>query len=255
MSAAPAYFTKDELLSLDSEKIPYHIAFIPDGNRRWAKSRSFDISSGHKHGASNLIGIVKAAKQIGVKQVSFYLFSTENWSRPEEEIHALMLLLQQFLIDENQSMIDEGIRVNTIGDLSRLPAPVVETIAWSKEQTKHGDQVELALALNYGGRSEMARAMKKIAEEVAAGSLDPSTIDEQSIEKRLETYRFKDPELLIRTSGENRISNFLLWKLSYTELYFSDILWPDFRPCHLMEAVKDYQKRERRLGGQGCSKQ
>lgn len=243
------YFTLDELTALNPKTVPSHIAIIPDGNRRWAKNRELNPSKGHEEGATTLVDIVCAAKDMGVKNVSFYLFSTENWSRPKEEVDALMFLLHMFLIDQRPVMLREGIRLQTIGEISKLPSYVIDTICESKEATAHCSSVNMVLALNYGARDEMRRAVTSIAEKISAGSLASHEITEAEIANNLDTAPYGDPELLIRTSGELRLSNFLLWQLSYAEVYISEVLWPDFRPVHLYKAILEYQKRERRLGG------
>ncbi len=243
------YFSQDQHGQLHPENIPNHIAIIPDGNRRWAKSRELNPSKGHEEGASTLVDIVCAAKDLGVKTVTFYLFSTENWSRPPEEVDALMFLLHMFLIDQRPVMLREGIHLQTIGETSKLPAYVIETINESKTATEHCNTINMVLALNYGARDELRRAITTIAEKVSAGTIQSHHITETMIAESLDTAAYGDPELLIRTSGELRLSNFLLWQLSYSEVYISDVLWPDFRPVHLFKAILDYQQRERRLGG------
>lgn len=243
------YFTLDQFDKLLIDKTPSHVAIIPDGNRRWAKSRELNPSKGHEEGASTLVDIVCAAKDLGVKTVSFYLFSTENWSRAEEEVDALMMLLHLFLIDQRPTMLKEGIRVQTIGEISKLPQYVQDTIKESKQATEHCNNINMVLALNYGSRDELRRSFQSLAKKIALGKLTPEDITESMIGQSLDTAPFGDPELLIRTSGELRLSNFLLWQLSYSEIYVTDVLWPNFRPLHLYEAILSYQQRERRLGG------
>lgn len=243
------YFSEDQFKAICAEKAPSHVAIIPDGNRRWAKNRSLNPSKGHEEGASSLVDIVCSAKDLGVKNVSFYLFSTENWSRPQDEVDALMLLLHLFLIEQRPVMLREGIRVQTIGDISKLPSYVIQTINESKKATEHCKTINMVLALNYGARDELRRAMKSLGEQVATGTLSPNDITEEKIGNFLDTSPYGDPELLIRTSGELRLSNFMLWQLSYAEIYVTDVLWPDFRPVHLYQAILSYQQRERRLGG------
>ena len=242
-------FTSDLLATLDPARIPQHIAFIPDGNRRWAKQHEEEIAHGHKTGADNLIDITLAAKALGVKVLTFYLFSTENWSRSKEEVAALMWLLQEFLTVNRQRMIDEGIKVSTIGHTSALPKEVYDCIGESVEATAGCDKIEMVMALNYGGRNEIVRAVKHLVSEYSVKDRSAEEINEEVIGKCLDTSQWSDPELLIRTSGEMRLSNFLLWQLSYSEIYFTHLLWPDFKPQDLLKAIVDYQKRERRLGG------
>jgi len=227
--------------------IPRHIAFIPDGNRRWAE-KHYPGSFGHKTGADILIDTVKAAKKIGVKVVTFYSFSTENWVRSQEEVDALMWLFHTYLIDNRETMLEEGIRLGIIGDLARVPNPARSTILETKELTKHCTGIDMVLAINYGGRDEITRAVKKIAKGVHDQTIDPETIDEHMIAKHLDTHPWGDPELLVRTSGEMRLSNFLIWQLSYAEIHIVDALWPEFTPQHLQDAIAAYQKRERRHG-------
>lgn len=244
-----AIFSPTDLAPLNQTRIPRHIAIIPDGNRRWAKHHGKIIQGGHRAGANIIIDTVKAAKEIGVKTVTFYLFSTENWSRPKTEIAALMWLLKEFLINQCQEMLAHGVKLNTIGNLSAFAPDVREVIEKTREKTAHCDEIDMVLALNYGARDEIRRAVQKVIDGALEGNTAREEITEASIAKHLDTAPWGDPELLIRTSGEMRISNFLLWQLSYTELYVTDVLWPDFRPHHLLEAVIDFQQRDRRLGG------
>lgn len=243
------FFTKEEIDSLVPERIPPHVAIIPDGNRRWAKKQEMSVQKGHKEGADILMDVLRGSKEIGIKAVTFYTFSTENWLRPESEVDGLMWLIETYLKNELQTMREEGVRFNAIGDISRLPQSLQETIAVTLEETRKHDKIDLILALNYGARDELARACKSISGLVLEGKLQPQDIDEKMISAHLDTRRFPDPDLLIRTSGENRISNFLLWQLSYAEIYVTPSFWPDFTPHDLLNAVKDYQKRERRRGG------
>jgi undecaprenyl diphosphate synthase len=250
MHTRNTYYTPEQTASLDRQRIPRHVAFIPDGNRRWAKQQQKQTSDGHREGSDNLIEIVKAGKEMGIRTFTFYLFSTENWNRAQDEIDALMWLLHTYLIEQLPAFLEEGTRLYTIGDLHPLPAFVQDTIRATKEATKHCDEVDLVFALNYGSRNEIKRAVQKIALEVAEKKILPENITEEMISDSLDTAGWDDPDLLIRTSGELRLSNYLLWQISYAELYACDILWPDFTPHHLMEAIKSFQRRERRLGGQ-----
>lgn len=230
-------------------KPPNHIAIIPDGNRRWAKRRAESFHHGHSEGAGNLMNIVRAAHDLGVKAVTFYLFSTENWTRAENEVQALMFLLEQYLIEQKQPMIDEGVRFKTIGNLSVLPARIQELIADVKQETAKGQNIDVVAALNYGSRDELLRAFQRMHKAIEKGDLKAEELSENVISSYLDTAPLPDPDLMIRCSGEFRLSNFLLWQLSYAEIYIADVLWPDFTPLHLQEAVKAYQGRERRLGG------
>lgn len=243
------YFSSEQKALLNLHSIPQHIAFIPDGNRRWAKQQKKQVEEGHREGSDNLIEIVKAGKELGVKTFTFYLFSTENWSRPQEEIDALMWLLHTYLIEQQPVFLDEGTRLCTIGDLSALPEYVNKTISDTKQITAHCNEVDLIFALNYGGRDEIKRALQSIARDIQDNKILPEQISEDLISKRLDTSDWRDPDLLIRTSGELRLSNYLLWQISYTEIFTTPVLWPDFTPNHLLEALVSFQKRERRLGG------
>ena len=229
--------------------IPRHIAIIPDGNRRWAKQHFESVAQGHAEGAGNLMKIVREAYSLGVKYITFYVFSTENWSRPPAEVDALMELLEDYLIEQKQPMIEEGVRFNTIGDLSILTPKIQGLIHEVKEATKGGTHIDVVAAINYGSRNELLRTFKKMHQQLQDGELTLERLDEETIAAHLDTAPWPDPDLMIRCSGEFRLSNFLLWQLSYAEVYITDVLWPDFTPAHLKEAVKAYQGRERRLGG------
>lgn len=239
----------EDLQRLDPARIPHHIAIIPDGNRRWAREQELSVQKGHREGADILMDTLRAAKAIGVRVVTFYTFSTENWSRPSEEVEGLMWLIETYLENELPNMVVEGIRFDTIGDLDLLPDSLRRRIELTKEMTAEQGKIDLILALNYGSRNEIVRTCRKLAAKVASGMIKEEDITEAMITQNLDTFRWKDPDLLIRTSGENRLSNFLLWQLSYGEMYLTPVLWPDFTPRHLLDAVFDFQKRERRLGG------
>lgn len=231
------------------KEVPHHVAIIPDGNRRWAKKRHMGATQGQKEGADILLDIVKAAKEVGVKVVTFYIFSTENWTRDQEEVQGLLWLLETYLKEKRPTMIENGVKLDSIGDLSRFPESVIHTLDETKKATMNCQDITMVLALNYGGRDEIKRAIVKLMDEYDKGFLQKESITEEKISHFLDTKKWKDPDLLIRTSGESRISNFLLWQVSYTELYTADVLWPDFSPGHLMEALLSYQRRDRRLGG------
>lgn len=249
MTTTTAIYTPDQLLCLNQQRIPHHIAIIPDGNRRWAKKNAENYRKGHASGASNLIDIVKAGKALGVKVMTFYLFSTENWTRSQEEIGALMWLLEEFLKENCQEMQDQGVRLKTIGDLNALPKDALIAVNQTIEATAHCNQLDMVLALNYGGRDEIRRAVQNILNHYSDGKLSKEEISEKLISNYLDTKDWNDPDLLIRTSGEMRISNFLLWQLSYSEIYTTELLWPEFKANNLLDAVIDFQQRERRLGG------
>lgn len=246
MQALPkaGYFQPLELYQLKRLPIPHHVAFINDGNRRWAKRSSFKISEGHKHGADSLVDIVKSGKELGIKTMTFYGFSTENWNRPSEEVSALMFLFETYIRNLIPTMLENEMHFDTIGDLSRMPKGVNEAISEAKAATKELSSVEVIFAMNYGARDEICRAVKKMVND---GVLSEE-ITEEKMASYLDTKGYSDPDLLIRTGGEQRISNFLLWQLSYAEIYVTEVLWPDFSPKHLLEAVRDFQVRSRRYG-------
>lgn len=242
------FFSREQIDNLNKFYIPKHVAIIPDGNRRWAQKQESSTEHGHQQGADIIIDVVNAAKELGIKAITIYAFSTENWKRPQSEVDALMWLIETYLIEQRGRMLKEGIRLNTIGDLALLSSEMQQTIQDTKELTAECDNVDLILAINYGGRNEITRAIRRIAKDTASGVLSEEQIDERTVAKYLDTSPWGDPELLIRTSGQMRISNFLVWQISYSELYVVDVLWPDFRPKHLYDAIIDYQQRERRLG-------
>jgi undecaprenyl diphosphate synthase len=257
-------FNLMHLLAIDEEKeedlpckiarvalgpIPEHIAIIMDGNRRWAKDRGFPAIYGHFRGADVITEILSFASKIGVKVLTLYSFSTENWTRPQKEIDQLMKLIVFYLRKKKRSMVEESIRLETIGDLSRLPEFVQEELEQTKKATVAGSKIRLVLALNYGGRDEIKRAVEKIANDLEAGKIVKQQISEELISGYLDTASLGDPSLFIRTSGEQRLSNFLLWQMSYTEVYLTKVLWPDFQHKDLLDAILEFQKRERRLGG------
>lgn len=242
------YFSQEQIDQLDFQNIPQHVAIIPDGNRRWALERCGDHSLGHQQGCDTLLDIVKAASNLGIQTLTLFSFSTENWQRSKDEVDFLMMLLENYVVDQRQAMIDHGIRLETIGDLTPVPDSVKKQIEETKKATKNSKKIDLVLAVNYGARNEITRAVKKLLRDCHEKKLEESHIDEKMISQYLDTSSWVDPELLIRTSGELRISNFLLWQLSYAELYFPNVLWPDFTPNHLLEAVMKYQQRTRRLG-------
>ena len=233
---------------LDKNNIPKHVAIIMDGNGRWAKQKGEMRIFGHTNGVESVRESLTAAAEIGVKYLTLYAFSTENWNRPKEEVAALMDLLVKAIYDEVEELNEKGVRLETIGNTSILPVSCREALNEAKERTKNNDKITLILALSYSSRWEIAKAVKTMAEESISGKLDVETINEDLISSYLSTSNFPDPELLIRTSGENRVSNFLMWQLAYTELYFTETLWPDFKKEHFFKAIKDYQDRERRFG-------
>lgn len=226
-----------------------HVAIIMDGNRRWARKNGFPIKLGHLKGVEVVEEIVKAAVSCGVKVLTLYSFSTENWKRSSEQVAELLELLTHYIAFKTADMIHNGIRLNVIGNLESLPQKLQEVIARSQKETEACSTVDLVLAINYGGRDEICRAMKAIAKECLSGKLAVEDINETLISRNLDTARWRDPELLIRTSGERRISNFLLWQSSYSEIFISEVLWPDFQRSDFFDAINNYQKRHRRMGG------
>ena len=236
---------------LNQKNIPEHIAIIMDGNGRWAKERSMSRLSGHHEGINSVREITRVCGEIGVKHLTLYTFSTENWGRPKREVSALMKLLLHTIRDEIKNLNENKVKLTTIGALNALPKSARENIQEGIELTKNNNGLNLILALNYGARQELVRAVKKIWDRIGSSDFDPEHITEQTISENLYTSMIKDPDLLIRTGGERRISNFLLWQLAYSELYMTDTYWPAFREEQLLTAVQDFQNRERRFGKTG----
>ena len=228
--------------------IPNHIAIIMDGNGRWAKSKGKNRLFGHRNGVKAVQKTVEESTRLGVKYLTLYAFSTENWKRPQKEINTLMSLLVKSLKKELNQILENDIRLNSIGNLSKLPVSVQKELNQTIEKTKKNSRMTLTLALNYGGKEELTHAFKEIASKVKNNIISPENVDETIINKHLYTQNLPDVDLLIRTSGEQRISNFLLWKIAYAELFFLDILWPEFNETHLHLAIDNYQNRERRFG-------
>lgn len=233
---------------IDLGKLPAHIAVIMDGNGRWAKGKGKFRIFGHQHGVKSVKDISEACAELGVKYLTLYAFSTENWSRPKIEINALMELLVSTIRSETKTLIENDIKLETIGNPNDLPEKCRRELAEAIEETKANTRMTLILALSYSSRWDMVKAVKNIAHQVHNGTLSLDQINEQTISKNLNTAAYPEPELMIRTSGEHRISNFLLWEMAYTELYFTHKLWPDFRKPDLYEAIIDFQNRERRFG-------
>ena len=230
-------------------KIPQHIAIILDGNGRWAKAKGMPRNYGHTAGARNVETVCQAAHDLGVKYVTMYAFSTENWNRPEGEVEALMKLLESYLKNCIKTADKNNMRVRVIGDPTRLSERFQERIRELEAASAKNDGLNLQIAINYGSRDEMTRAMRRMSEDVAAGKRKPEEITESVFEEYLDTAGIPDPDLLIRTSGELRLSNFLLWQLAYSEFYFTDVPWPDFHKEELQRAIEAYNKRDRRFGG------
>ena len=229
-------------------EIPQHIAIIMDGNGRWAKSRTLPRVAGHNEGVNSVRDIVEACGQLGVRFLTIYAFSTENWRRPKDEVSVLMRLLLKVLHDERDRLYRNNVRLKSIGDLAALPKDIQSELQEAMELMKHNTGLTLVLALSYSGRWDIANAMRLIAREVEAGKIKPEQIDDKVVAYYLSTKGIPDPDLLIRTSGEMRVSNFLLWQLAYTEFYITDLLWPAFRRRALYDAIASFQQRERRFG-------
>jgi undecaprenyl diphosphate synthase len=232
------------LLRIDTKRLPVHIAVIMDGNGRWANRRGLNRKEGHQEGAVSAKKIVEYARRIGIKYLTLFAFSSENWKRPISEINALMNMLYENLIEQKQLLMDNEIKLEIIGDITRLPGKLKKKLMETINISKHHDKMQLNLALNYGSRLEILNAVKRIVED----NVSPSKINEKLFTKYLYTARCPDPDLLVRTSGELRISNFLLYQIAYAELYFTPILWPDFRLKEFLNAILDFQARERRFG-------
>lgn len=232
----------------DLSKIPSHIAIIMDGNGRWAKQRLMNRINGHEKGADAVRRIVRTCREIGIEILTLYAFSTENWQRPKVEVTALMDLLKRFLKSESKEMLDNNIRLNTIGQTHRMPRGVRDLLHQNMEMTASNTGMTLNLALSYGGRAEIVDMVKQIANHVENGLLEPSAITPEIVADNLYTRGMCDPDLLIRTGGDMRISNFLLWQIAYTEIFFTDTLWPEFSREEFMAILADFQKRERRFG-------
>ena len=238
----------DLLAKLDPDLLPKHVAVIMDGNGRWAELRGLPRIAGHREGIKSVRELITLCLEVGIPALTIYAFSQENWNRPAQEINALMSLLEHYLSTERSSLIEQGVRFRTIGRLNALPTSALRWVRTTEQETSHLDKLNLTVALSYGGRFEIIEAVRQIADAVRHGTLQPDDIDEQLFANYLMTRELPDPDLLIRTSGETRISNFLLWQLAYTELYFTPTLWPDFRRRETLLALLEYQRRERRFG-------
>ena len=236
------------LQSINQSSIPQHVAIIMDGNGRWAKQQGEDRIFGHHEGVNSVREIVEACGEIGVKFLTLYAFSTENWNRPKEEVDGLMELLVGTISMETKNLNDKGVRLEAIGDLKSLPEICQHQLQESIKITSKNNKVTLILALSYSSKWEITNSVKEIAKEIATGTLLPSEITAELIDSHLNTHLWPNPELMIRTSGERRISNFLLWQLAYAEFYFTDVLWPEFRKDDFFKAIISYQNRERRFG-------
>ena len=233
---------------INTDTLPKHIAIIMDGNGRWAKQQGFLRAIGHENGAKSVRMTVETCARLGVENVTLFAFSTENWNRPKLEVDTLMKLLVKSLKKEINTLLDNNIKLNTIGDIDKLPASTQKKLLEVIELTKNNTRLTMTVALSYGSRAEIVSAVKIICEKVKNNIISIDTIDESIINEHLYTHNLPDVDLLIRTSGEHRISNFLLWQIAYSELYFTDVLWPDFKEDDLYQAIISYQNRERRFG-------
>lgn len=233
---------------LKPDKLPHHVAIIPDGNGRWARERGLPREEGHRQGTEVVRKIVRAAHEIGVRMLTFYAFSTQNWDRPRAEVEAIMALLESYVANEAEELVQNGIRVEAIGRLDELDARMQRALERLVRRTEANDEMRLFFALSYSGRAEITDAVRAIARAVEAGRIDPDAIDEKTVQAHLYAPHLPDPDLLIRSGDEYRISNFTLWQLAYTELYFTPKYWPDFTKADLVDALLHYQQRERRLG-------
>jgi undecaprenyl diphosphate synthase len=240
---------KSEVIKKKHIAVPHHVAIIMDGNRRYAKKENLETEKGHVAGAKNLLKVTEAAAEMGVKILTVYAFSTENWLRSDPEIQSLFHIFELYLTKMRPLLIENGIKLSTIGDLSPFPLSLKTILFDVKNATKRGTNLDLVLAINYGGRDDMTRAVSSIIKDVKSHKIDESDISEELITQYLDTARWPDPDLLIRTSGEQRVSNFLLWQISYTEIVVVKTLWPDFSVSLFEEALLEYQNRTKRLGG------
>jgi undecaprenyl diphosphate synthase len=240
--------TEDPASGIDPARLPRHIAVIMDGNGRWATRHRRPRIFGHRAGVETVDRIVTFCRELGVAYLTLYSFSAENWGRPKDEVGALMGILKEYLKKELSRMIREGIRFNTIGDIAQLPDFAREAVEEAAERTRDEKGMTLTLALSYGSRQEIVAGVRKIAARIASGELSPDAVDETLLSASLDTAAMPDPDLMIRTSGEQRISNFLLWQSAYSELWFTDKLWPEFTEADMAEAIRSYQRRERRFG-------
>jgi undecaprenyl diphosphate synthase len=241
--------TEKEADNLDGLYIPKHIAIIMDGNGRWATQKGLPRSAGHRAGVEALREIIQWSSEVGIKYLTLYAFSTENWKRPREEVNFLMALLQEYIEKEIEELHRKQVKISFIGRIEDIPSNSQKSISFALQKTKGNQGLNVIFALNYGGRAEIVDAVKKVAEEYHMGKVALHRIDETYFSEKLYTAGTPDPELLIRTSGELRISNFLLWQLAYTELWITKVLWPDFTKKHLLQAIEDFNERHRRFGG------
>ena len=232
----------------DPDRVPRHVAIIMDGNGRWAEARGLSRSKGHVAGIEGVRAAIRTCSDIGVKYLTIYAFSTENWNRPDDEVELLMELFAHTMAAEVDGLNDENVRVRLIGNMAALPEGTRESFREAIERTAANDGMSLVMAVNYGGRAEIVQAVRSIAADAATGAIDPQDVDEALVASRLYTADIPDPDLLVRTSGERRLSNFLLWQVAYSEIYVTNAMWPDFDKFELVRAILDYQQRDRRFG-------
>ncbi len=240
---------EDELGEVLADELPEHVAIIPDGNGRWAHNRGLERTKGHERGIERVEDLIEfTSNQLPIKYLTFYTFSTENWSRPDQEVDFLMTLLKDLLGEKGAELMENGVRLRVIGEIDDLPERTSRVVKSTVEMTADNEGLQLVMALNYGGRQEILDAARDLIERAARGDLTPEEFSEDLFKSHLFTAGIPDPDLLIRTSGERRLSNFLLWQLAYTEIWITNRLWPAFEPRHLLEAISDFQRRERRYG-------
>ncbi len=244
-----AFWKKKKAEPIASMRIPQHIGVIMDGNGRWAKKRGLPRFAGHKAGVDALERIVEYCDSIGMQAITAYAFSTENWFRPKEEVDALMNLLYDYLANADKHLAGKNIVIRIVGNIGGLPKRIQEKVSFAEEVSRKNTGITLNLAVNYGGREEITHAARELARQVAAGDLTPEEINEDSLNRLMYTAHVPDPDVIIRPSGELRLSNFMLWQAAYSEFWFSDINWPDFAPKHIDQMIADYQNRDRRFGG------
>jgi len=238
---------------LDPEKLPFHVAMIMDGNGRWAKKRLMNRVKGHEKGSQTVRSIVTAARELGIGMLTLYAFSTENWDRPKIEVSALMMLLKRFLVSERDTLMTRGVRLNIVGQRGKLPEDVQREAAKTVEMTRNNQGMVLNLALSYGSRQEITQGVQALARKIKAGVIAPQDITEEMISDHLYTRQMQDPDLIVRTSGEFRLSNFMLWQAAYSELFITQTLWPDFTREEFIEILINFQERDRRFGQVKCS--
>jgi undecaprenyl diphosphate synthase len=241
--------TAAELVDVPREARPRHIAIIMDGNGRWAQRQGLPRIEGHRRGVASVRRATEECARLDIEQLTLYCLSSENWKRPQRELEFLMHLLEQYMIEERSTIMDQNIKVSVIGRRSKIPDAVEREMQKTIDMSAANTGLRLCLAINYGSRLELVDAVREIAEEVQAGRLDPATIDEDTVRRHLYTAGMSDPDLVIRTAGEMRVSNFLLWQISYAEIWVTDLLWPEFRESDLHQAIRDYAARDRRFGG------